>query len=555
MKSNFPSDSNLVVIVGVQNGDEGKGRITQLFIHDADIVCRPNAGSNAQHIVTHNNKDIRFRHIPVGAINPNCTNILGAGMVVNPVELTNELLMLQENSITTDKIFISDQVHLVFPVYRLLNRIYELHRSSNKLIKDENFKIGSGAQGYGIAMEYKASKKGLRLIDFIDLTENETKNIKSRLQLHILDIAKNYIDFYRSQIPNLYEPQSKIEQRQRELDKNIIRTYGEELTRLLVLGLFEKNKKAIEKETEILKLRTETAKFSYSSNWEDIALKTEQLVKDIFGLETSIKEYFYDAELNFHIINKAILLLKDRVTSNSPAYLRNELVKRKKILFEGAQGTSLDVTHGLYPNSASGSATISGMLADAGVGLPKTYAIGVCKPYMTTTGTASTVLPTELTKDEYTVETTIRNNGNERDRKICWLDIPLLKNNIELNGITTLGITHLDGLTDCGEIKICVNYLDKTTNKIVPFTTNRKKLREIVPSYISLPSWKGDIGSVTDFAKLPDTAQQLIKTIANLTDTSVSYLTVGPDETQTILCSVHPENPDPNQFDNIDYEV
>lgn len=348
MTSNFPTDSNLVVVVGVQNGDEGKGRITQLFIHEADIVCRPNAGSNAQHIVTHNGKDIRFRHIPVGAINPNCTNILGAGMVVNPVELTNELLMLQENTITTDKIFISDQVHLVFPVYRLLNRIYELHRSSNKLIKDENFKIGSGAQGYGIAMEYKASKKGLRLTDFMDLSSDEVANIKSRLQIHILDIGKNYIEFYRSQIPNLYEPATKVQQRQDELEKNILRTYGEELTRLLVMGLFEKNKKAVEKKTQISELKDEVAKFKYSSDWKDIASKAEILVKEIFELETTIEKYFYDAETNFQIVNKAITLLLDRVTSNSPNYLRNALKKNSKILFEGAQGTSLDVTHGLY---------------------------------------------------------------------------------------------------------------------------------------------------------------------------------------------------------------
>ena len=86
-------------------------------------------------------------------------------------------------------------------------------------------------------------------------------------------------------------------------------------------------------------------------------------------------------------------------------------------------------------------------------------------------------------------------------------------------------------------------------------STSRKKMRQVVPSFISLPSWVDDITQIKDFSKLPTEAQQLIKTIANLTNTSISYLTVGPDEAQTIRCSVQPDNPDPKQFDNIDYEV
>ena len=88
------------MVVGIQNGDEGKGRITQIFVQDADITCRANAGSNAQHKVNHNGTDINFRHIPVGTLNPKCLNILGAGMVVNPIELTNELQMLKDNNLT-----------------------------------------------------------------------------------------------------------------------------------------------------------------------------------------------------------------------------------------------------------------------------------------------------------------------------------------------------------------------------------------------------------------------------------------------------------------------
>lgn len=539
MKAEFPTDCNFIAVVGIQNGDEGKGRITQLFTHSAEIVCRPNAGSNAQHVVTHNNKEVRFRHVPVGAINPECINILGAGMVVNTIELTNELLMLNENSIATDKIFISDQVHLVFPVYRLLSRVYELHRSTN--VYHEDLKIGSGSQGYGMAMEYKASKKGLRLIDFIDLSPDEQKHIVARLQLHILDTIKNYIEFYENQIPILYKPEEVANKRRSIHQINIKRTYAEELTRLLVMGLYGKEERANSYRDRIRALNNEVAKFSYESPWVEMAKEAQILVKEVFDIDSTEEMYFYDANLNFHIIQKSILLLRDKITSSSPAFLRRALKRGTKILFEGAQGTSLDVTHGLYPNSASGSATVTGMLADAGIGLPNVFSIGVCKPYMTTTGTASTSLITELTEEEKKIKESIRKTGGEKMRRICWLDIPLLKNNIELNGISTLGITHLDALSGLPYIKVCIQYRYLVNDRPALFTTNRKRIKDLKAHFLQFPSWNGDISDITDYEKLPNEAQNLIQAIANFTQVTVTYLTVGKEEYQTIKCCVTPE--------------
>jgi len=210
--------------------------------------------------------------------------------------------------------------------------------------------------------------------------------------------------------------------------------------------------------------------------------------------------------------------------------------KRKKLLFEGAQGTSLDVDHGTYPFVTS-SNTVAGF-ASCGSGLGPTaidHVVGVAKAYTTRVGGGP--FPTEL---EDTTGSYLREKGGEfgsttgRPRRCGWLDLVVIRNAKEVNSLTSLVLTKLDVLSGLKKIKICNGYrLGSKLLKRVPATV--EDLEKIKPVYEEVPGWNEDLTGVTRWKDMPKAAQRYVEKIQKILDIPISSLSLGPSREQHIV--------------------
>ncbi|MBS3102157.1 adenylosuccinate synthetase [Candidatus Woesearchaeota archaeon] len=212
------------------------------------------------------------------------------------------------------------------------------------------------------------------------------------------------------------------------------------------------------------------------------------------------------------------------------------LEKNKKILFEGAQGTLLDIDHGTYPYVTSSNAIAGGICTGLGISPKKIgKAIGVAKAYVTRVGNGP--LPTEI-KDK--VGEGIQKKGNEfgsttgRKRRIGWFDVLIAKYSAEINGFDSIVITKLDVLSGLQKVKICTGY--KFNNKIIKnFTTDLSILESCQPIYEELNGWKEDISKIRNYNNLPENAKKYLKRIEESTGVKISIVSLGPERSQTII--------------------
>ena len=212
----------------------------------------------------------------------------------------------------------------------------------------------------------------------------------------------------------------------------------------------------------------------------------------------------------------------------------------KQILFEGAQGTHLDIDHGTYPFVTSSNTASGNACCGSGVG-PKDIngVVGIVKAYTTRVGAGP--FPTELFDE---VGEKIQQVGAEfgattgRKRRCGWLDTVILNNAARLNGLTGLAITKLDVLGGLDELKICTAYeLDGKRIQEVP--ANLKHLAACKPVYETLPGWRQDIRGIRRFEDLPELARNYLKRIEALTGVQIDIVSVGPGRDETIVI----ENP------------
>jgi adenylosuccinate synthase len=207
----------------------------------------------------------------------------------------------------------------------------------------------------------------------------------------------------------------------------------------------------------------------------------------------------------------------------------------KKILFEGAQGTHLDIDHGTYPFVTSSNPIAGSVCAGVGVGPDKLHHIlGIVKAYTTRVGSGP--FPTELNDEtgEY-----IQKKGAEfgattgRKRRCGWVDLVMLKDSIRYNGLTSLSITKLDVLSGLATIKVCVAYeLDEKIIDHMPASLER--LARCVPVYEEMPGWKDDISGAQNIKQLPAAARDYLKYIEEKTGVPMSIVSVGPNREETI---------------------
>ena len=179
-----------LVIEGSQWGDEGKGKITDYFAQQADVVVRSQGGNNAGHTITINNEKFALRSIPSGIFNPNIKNILANGMVINPKQLLEELHGLEARGIMSYKLYISTRAHIVLPYHELLDGAYEEYKGSSK--------VGTTKRGIGPCYADKASRIGIRVGNFIDEEDfkkclEEALKIKNK-ELEMLGLEELSLD-------------------------------------------------------------------------------------------------------------------------------------------------------------------------------------------------------------------------------------------------------------------------------------------------------------------------------------------------------------------------
>jgi adenylosuccinate synthase len=419
-----------IICVGTQWGDEGKGKVTDLLADDMQMVVRYQGGNNAGHTVKVGNQVTKLHLVPSGILYTHLTNIISDGVVVDLGIFIEEIKKLESEGVSTDKLYISGNCHLIMPYHRVLDKLKE-----RKLGK---YRIGTTGKGIGPAYADKASRIGIRAQDLFDLK------------------------IFRQ----------KLEQALKEKNAIIVRIF---------------NSKAM--------------------NLDDI-----------------VEEYAVYAKF-----------LKNRIIDTAPL-INDYLNDGKKVFFEGAQGTLLDIDHGTYPYVTSSSPVAGYACAGAGVGpLRIKEVIGVTKAYTTRVGEGP--FPTEkLNKTgEY-----LRDKGNEfgtttgRSRRCGWFDANLVKHSVMVNGISKIFLTKLDVLSELPKLKIAVayKYRQKTFEGFPPHQTIFNKCK---PVYKEMPGWKEDISDITKFEKLPKEARDYVKEIEKLVGVPAKMISVGASRSQTIV--------------------
>lgn len=419
-----------IVLVGAQWGDEGKGKITDLIADDFDYVVRFQGGNNAGHTVIHGGRTLKLHLIPSGIMYPHITPVIGNGCVIDPKVLIEEMDRLEADDISTHRLLISCNAHLIMPYHRDLDGASERRLGANE--------IGTTRRGIGPAYMDKASRMGLRVQDLTD--------------------------------------------------EHIFR-------KKLEAALPEKN----------------------------------DILEKLYGMPT----YTVDQ------IAEEYLAYAERIRphiAETSAVINRALSAGQWVLFEGAQGTLLDLDHGTYPFVTSSSPTAGGACTGAGVG-PKAIdrVLGIAKAYITRVGSGP--FPTELFDE---VGERLTRVGGEfgtttgRKRRCGWYDAVIIRNAVQVNGLTDLAITKLDVLSGMETIKVCVAY-EYEGHRYSDLPCHQTVFHHAKPLYEELPGWTEDITGCRTFDELPKNARDYITFIEDLAETPVSIIAVGPSREQTIM--------------------
>lgn len=261
---------------------------------------------------------------------------------------------------------------------------------------------------------------------------------------------------------------------------------------------------------------------------------------DILNYHNAILEHYYHAEpLNYQKVLDEILTLGAEIIpliADVPAMLNQYRTSAQKVLFEGAQGTFLDIDHGTYPfvtssNTVAGAATIGSGTGPANLN----YILGIIKTYTTRVGAGP--FPTEL-HDK--MGELLRERGHEfgsvtgRPRRCGWFDAALVKRAIQLNSVTGLCLTKLDVLDELSSVKICTGY--RMGQQILETPPSHiKQLEACEPIYEELPGWQTSTQHIKEFSKLPGNAQNYLRRIEQIVGAPIAMVSVGPDREETIL--------------------
>jgi len=418
-------------VVGLQWGDEGKGKVVDILAEHSDIVVRYGGGANAGHTVVVGGEKFALHILPSGSVRPGKTCVIANAVVVDPEVLINEIQTLGRKGISLDgRLLVSENAHVVLDYHKQEDRLREESLGKNK--------IGTTIRGIGPCYADKVGRSyAVRVGDLRDL-----EGLKGRIQ--------NIVEYKNRLFGALY--------RAEPLSADVIYAkcvcYGE------TLGPF-------------------------------IADTTE--------------------------------------------FLHSSIAGGKSILFEGAQGSLLDIDHGTFPFVTSSNSSPLGMPSGSGVPAKMVERfIGVAKAYSTRVGGGP--FPTEQDNE---IGQYIRDRGNEygtttgRPRRCGWFDAVAVSYSVAIGAIDSIALMHLDTLTGLKELKVCKGYrIDG--KEVTFFPADAARLGKAEPIYETLGGWDEDITGVRDFGALPVNAQDYVCRLEELTKTPITMIGVGPERTEII---------------------
>lgn len=252
-----------------------------------------------------------------------------------------------------------------------------------------------------------------------------------------------------------------------------------------------------------------------------------------------LKNYFRVEEINFKKTYEETLASAEKIRpmiADVPRLLFEAMKRGENLLFEGAQGSLLDVDHGTYPFVTSSNCVAGAAAAGSGVG-PQSlqYVLGITKAYTTRVGSGP--FPTELLSE---IGAQLAKRGNEfgsttgRPRRCGWLDVAALKRSIQLNGVSGLCVTKLDVLDGMEKLQLCIGYqLNGKQSDILP--VGAEMLAECHPIYEDIPGWQDSTIGIKEFTKLPKAAQTYLKRIEEVCETPIDVISTGAERDETIL--------------------
>ena len=403
--------SENTLILGLQWGDEGKGKIVDALAESSDAVCRFQGGHNAGHTLKVDGEQKVLHLVPSGILHPSVHCVLGNGLVLSLPALAEEIIGLEKSGINfTNRFYVSEDCCLILPTHIAIDKV-----------RDQKEGLGTTGRGIGPAYEDKVARRAIRFGDLKDIDALKEKLSK-------------LVHYHNQILEHLYNS-----------DPIPFEDVLQELAEHLYL-------------------------------YQQYHCKTQDLLK------MWVKE-------------------------------------GKNIIFEGAQGSMLDIDHGTYPFVTSSSTTAGGLSAGLGVG-PKYVdsVLGITKAYTTRVGEGP--FPSELFDSNAEQLAKI---GHEfgattgRPRRCGWLDLKALETIVFINSVTNLCITKLDVLDSFPLIQVCIDY-DEEEN----------------PIYKDFPGWEQDTSGIRDFKDLPKAAQDYILYIEDVLDCPVGIVSVGPSRDQTI---------------------
>ncbi len=422
-----------VIILGSQWGDEGKGKIVDVFSEHFDIVARYQGGHNAGHTVFIGDRKFVLKLIPSGILRPGKMAVIGNGLVIEPAALLAEMEALEAAGVAIDgRLLISNRAHVLFPAHRMMEKLSEA--------RPGRVSIGTTSRGIGPCYEDKTGRRGIRIADLVDRD-------------------------------------------------------------------------------------TFTAQF-------DLLMEEKITVAKAFGI---------DEPMDLAAIRDQYEALADRIrpmVSDTAAYLNQAIRDGKTVMFEGAQGTMLDVDHGTYPFVTSSNASAGG--ACTGTGVPPTRisgVLGVSKAYVTRVGSGP--FPTEALDG---AGERIRQRGNEfgavtgRPRRCGWFDVPLLRYTAAINGFDSLIVTKLDVLDEFDNIQVCVGYR-VGGREVTTMPPTVAQLAQVEPVYECIPGWRTSTFGITSYEELPAKAREYLSYLENRTGAEIGCISTGPERNQTIVRS------------------
>ncbi|MCD6432759.1 MAG: adenylosuccinate synthase [Sulfurimonas sp.] len=410
------------LIVGIQWGDEGKGKIVDRLAQEYDMVCRSQGGHNAGHTIWVDGVKFALHLIPSGVLNPHAINVIGNGVVLSPESIIKEMIQFDG---LEGRLFISDKAHLNLPYHALIDQAKERLKGDKA--------IGTTGKGIGPAYSDKINRTGFRVGE-------------------LLNPAKLCVS---------------------------------------IIEYFEQNRAIF----DIYEIATP---------------KESELLAELEG---------YKAKLGSFITDTTQMVWK-------------ALDADKKILLEGAQGTMLDIDHGTYPFVTSSATVSAGACTGLGIN-PKDIGkvTGIVKAYCTRVGNGP--FPTEDMGED---GKRLGEQGHEfgtttgRARRCGWFDAVATRYASRLNGCDELALMKLDVLDGFDEVKVCVAYeLDGQEIDYLP-----SNLEAVTPIYKSFKGWDNSVG-VRKFEDLPQTAQEYVKIIEEISKTKVGIISTSPERDDTII--------------------